>query len=64
MQNGLNNLTDSSLEVEVSCCVDGQLLAKTCGLKDDDSFIPCNNICGKTNESKQLLKCDGKKNTF
>ena len=64
MQDGLNSLTDSSLEVEVSCCVEGQLAATTCGLKDDNSIVPCNNICGKTNESKQLLKSDAKNLPF
>ena len=63
MQDVLNSLTYSSLDVEVRCCEDGELAAKACGLKDDDSFVPC--ICdGKTNESKQSLKCDAKKLPF
>lgn len=56
MQESLNNLTDTSL-VEVSCCQDGKLISKTCGLQEKDSFLPCNTICGNTTiESKQLLK--------
>ena len=64
MQDGLNSLTDTSLEVEVSCCLDGQLSSKTCGNVDNGSYVPCNNICGKTNESKQLLKSDAKNLPF
>ena len=53
----LNSLTDTSLEVEVSCCRNGELSVHTCGNNDNASYVPCNNICGKTNESKQSL-CD------
>ena len=46
----LNTLTDASLEVEVGCCEDGELVLRTCG--DGQS---CDKICGKTNEGEQLL---------
>ena len=46
----LNTLTDSSLEVEVGCCEDGELVVKTCG-----NGQSCDKICGKTNEGEQLL---------
>ena len=56
MLDALNTLTDTSLEVEVSCCKYGELSFKTCGNTDNAAYEPCNTICGKTNESKQLLK--------
>ena len=51
----LNSLTDASLEVEVSCCIDGELSLKTCGDEESGTYVPCDKICGKTDESKQLL---------
>ena len=52
----LNTLTDTSEEVKVGCCVDGELVVKTCGNAASGTYVPCDKICGgKTNESKQLL---------